>query len=246
MEANLEELGLSKGEVKVYLSLFELKEGTKDAIAKEADVSASKVYEIIYKLIKKGLVASIIRNNVKHFYPCPPTKLKEYVDAKKQELKKEEEIVQSLIPLLTSRLAHTDQQTKVELYEGVHGMKSVLSILELSLNAKDEWVAMGIRSGKKELFNNIIINFQKKRAEKGASCRLLFTDRGTYFYKTLGSMRKTQIRVLEHFTPAGIAIYGNKTAIFYYGEKPSFILITNEGIAQSFREFFNGLWKIAK
>ena len=69
MESSLEQLGLSKGEGKVYLALFDLKEGTKYSIAKEAGVSASKVYEILDKLIKKGLVSTILQNQVKHFYP---------------------------------------------------------------------------------------------------------------------------------------------------------------------------------
>lgn len=246
METNLEELGLSKGEVKVYLALFELKEGTKYSIAKEAEVSASKVYEILDKLIKKGLVASVIKNNVKHFYPSNPQKLKEYVENKKEEIRKEEDIVKTLIPQLTSKLSQDKQQTKVELYEGVNGMKSILSNIEQDLDTEYEWTAMGIRSGKKEVFNNIMIMFQRKRADKNVSCRMLFTDRGTDFYKTLGRMKKTEIRVLEQFTPAGVAVYKDKTIIFYYAEKPSFILVTSKGIAQSFREFFNGLWKIAK
>lgn len=246
MELQLEELGLSKGEVKVYLALFDLKEGTKYSIAKVADVSASKVYEILDKLIKKGLVTSVIKNNVKHFHPANPHKLEEYVKLKKEEVKKEESIVNNLIPLLTSKLAHSEEQTKVEVFEGVNGMRSILSTIEKEFDSKHEWAAMGIRSGKKETFNNIVEVFHRNRASKGVVAKMLFTDKNTDFYKSLQKLKHTQIKVLEQFTPAGITTYKNKTAIFYYGDKPSFILITNEGIAQSFREFFNGLWKIAK
>ena len=162
------------------------------------------------------------------------------------QIKKEEEIVNSLMPMLNLKLSSPYPQTKVELYEGLHGMKSILLGIEQELNARHEWVAMGIRSGKKEIFNNLLANFHKHRADKNVECRMIFTDKGSDFYKTLGKMRKTEIRVLRQFTPAGIAVYEDKTIIFYYGEKPSFILITNAGVAQSFREFFNGLWKLAK
>jgi sugar-specific transcriptional regulator TrmB len=246
MESHLEQLGLSKGEVKVYLALFNLKEGTKYSIAKEAEVSASKVYEILDKLIKKGLVSTILRNNVKHFLPANPAKLKEYVEAKKEAISKEEKIVANLLPMLSAKLKSDEEKTKVQLFEGVEGMRSVLSILENELNSKHEWVAMGIRSDKKSFFNNIMLHFQTKRAKKSVPARMLFADKGSNFYMTLKQMNKTQIKVLSQITPAGVAVYRNHIAIFYYGEKPSFVFITNEGIAQSFREFFNGLWEIAK
>jgi len=246
MEQSLEHLGLSKGEVKVYLALFDLKEGTKYSISKAAEVSASKVYEIIDKLIRKGLVSSVLKNNVKTFFPSHPNKLQEYIDSKKIEIAKEENLVQSLIPSLTAKLASTEMKTKVELYEGLDGMKSILSTLEQEFDSHHEWVAMGIRSGKKSIFNNLLIHFHKIRADKGVPARMLFTDKGSEFYNTLKTMKKTQLKTLEQVTPAGVAIYRDRIGIFYYGEKPSYIFITNSDIEQSFREFFNGLWKIAK
>ena len=245
MESSLEQLGLSKGEGKVYLALFDLKEGTKYSIAKEAGVSASKVYEILDKLIKKGLVSTILQNQVKHFYPSNPSQLKEYVADKKSAIIQEEAIVNQLVPMLTEKLKFTEEKTKVELFEGVNGMKTLLSIIEQEFDPVHEYVAMGIRSGKKSVFNNLVVHFLQVRADKGVSARLLFTDEGSEFYHALKKMKKTQIRTLNQVTPAGVAVYKNRVGIFYYGEKPSFIFITNEGIAQSFREFFNGLWKIA-
>jgi len=46
-------------------------------------IPASKVYEVLDKLMKKGLAAHIIKNNVKHFEAANPKQLEDYVAKKK-------------------------------------------------------------------------------------------------------------------------------------------------------------------
>ena len=57
MEKQLEELGLTKNETKVYLVLLELGLTTTSAIIKRAGINTSKVYESLERLLKKGLVS---------------------------------------------------------------------------------------------------------------------------------------------------------------------------------------------
>jgi len=246
MLESLEKTGLSKGEAKVYLALFELKEGTKYSIAKIAKVSASKVYEILDKLIDKGLVSSVIKNNVMRFYPANPQKLQEYIQTKKTELEQQEEIVEKLIPQLINKAAQKEESSKVAVYEGIEGIKSIAAELKRDFTAEKEWMAMGIRSSKKEIFNRLWIDFHKLRAKCKSKCRFIFTDKGTDYYYKLKSIPLTKIKVIQQITPSGVAIYGEKVMIFYYGERPSAVLIINKDIAESFKEFFNGMWKLAK
>ena len=56
-----EALDLTKGEKKVYKALVRLKSTTTGPLYKKANVSQSKVYEILDRLRKKGLAASIIK-----------------------------------------------------------------------------------------------------------------------------------------------------------------------------------------
>ncbi|MAG45847.1 MAG: hypothetical protein CMH63_03705 [Nanoarchaeota archaeon] len=246
MLKELEDLGLSKGETKVYLALFELKEGTKHSIARIAGVSESKIYEILDKLIKKGLVSSITKNNIKRFYPANPNKLQDYVNKKKNELEKEQKIVDILLPQLFQKISEESELSKVEVFEGFNGIKSVLEELKQEFDSKYEWIAMGITSSKKEIFNRMWTNFHKERVRHKIKCRFIFTDKGTSFYNDLSSMSLTSTKVIKQITPSGVAIYKNKTLILYYGKEPSCIFITNKEISQSFTEFFNGIWKISK
>jgi sugar-specific transcriptional regulator TrmB len=53
---------LTKGESKVYQALLELGESPIGGIIKNSSVSHSKIYDILKRLAKKGLVSTIIRN----------------------------------------------------------------------------------------------------------------------------------------------------------------------------------------
>ena len=87
----LEDIGLSKGETKVYLALLKMGATKTGPLAARAEVSSSKVYKILDRLIKKGLVGHITRGKVKHFTAMPPKRVIEYMEQKETELKRKKE-----------------------------------------------------------------------------------------------------------------------------------------------------------
>ena len=100
-EQLLEEIGLTKGEIKVYLTLLKLGETTTGKIIEEAQISSGKIYEILEKLIKKGLASFIIREKTKYFSPASPNRIVDYIREKEKELnQKEQELLKELPSLL--------------------------------------------------------------------------------------------------------------------------------------------------
>ena len=63
----LQACGLTQNESLVYVSLLKIGKATSSEIVKEANISSGKIYETLEKLIRKGLVKSIIENGVKNF-----------------------------------------------------------------------------------------------------------------------------------------------------------------------------------
>src|SRR3989338_8385224 len=96
----LEEIGLTPGEIKVYLALIGLGETTTGPIVDEARVSISKVYSILERLSKKGLVSHVVKNNVKYFKAADPNRLLIYLQEKEEHLKKQEQELKKFIPEL--------------------------------------------------------------------------------------------------------------------------------------------------
>ena len=67
LEKELMGIGLTQREVKVYLALLKLGESTTGKIIQESGISSGKIYEILEKLIGKGLASYTIKEKTKYF-----------------------------------------------------------------------------------------------------------------------------------------------------------------------------------
>ena len=105
---------------------------------------------------------------------------------------------------------------------------------------------MGVFSKKSEQFNILWPKWHKQRVKKKIKCRILFSDKGTEYYKLLKKMKYVQIKVIKGLTPAAVDVMGERVLIFTHGEEPSCLSIKHPEIVQSFTTFFETMWKLAK
>ena len=85
IEEVLENIGLTKGEIDVYLALLDLGLSTTGKITKSANISSSKVYEVLQRLINKSLANYVIENG-KHYYSATPVnRLIDFLENKKHK-----------------------------------------------------------------------------------------------------------------------------------------------------------------
>ena len=56
----LENIGFTKGEIRVYLAMLDLGNTTTGPIILKSKVARSKVYEILERLKEKGLISEVI------------------------------------------------------------------------------------------------------------------------------------------------------------------------------------------
>ncbi|MGD9276028.1 MAG: helix-turn-helix domain-containing protein [Candidatus Pacearchaeota archaeon] len=96
----LEGIGLTNSEILVYTTLLKIGQSATGKIVSNAKISSGKIYEVLDKLIDKGLAGYILKNNVKHFSALNPEKLKEYIAKKKKEIQEKEKEVGKIIPEL--------------------------------------------------------------------------------------------------------------------------------------------------
>ena len=83
----LKDIGLTDGEIKAYLALLELGKSTVGKIIEKSRVSPSKIYDVLNRLIEKGLISYIIEGKVKHFKAAPPKNVLNYIERKEEDLK---------------------------------------------------------------------------------------------------------------------------------------------------------------
>ena len=245
-EQLLEKIGLTKGETKVYLTLLKLGETTTGNVIENAEISSGKIYEILDKLIKKGLVSYIVKEKTKYFTASSPNRILDYIHEKEDELKSKEDELRKELPFLMGLQEATKKSHETNLFKGLRGIQVAISEALEDLTSKDEVLAMGVTSSKNEKYNILWQNWHNQRIKKKIICRTIFSDKDSKYFGAFKKMENTKVKVLQGTTPSAIDILGNKVLIFTYGEEPTCLSINNPEIAQSFKVFFETMWKMGK
>ena len=235
--------GLTQNESLVYLSLLKVGKATSSKIIKEANISGGKIYETLEKLIQKGLVKSIIENGVKNFMANEPKMLIEYIKDKEKDLHKKEEELKKILPQLKSLKEHKYKLENVSLIKGLNGIKPIVyECLEKCKTIK----IMGVTSKKEGKYNDFWRTWHIERARLRKQAEIIFSDKNTDYWKFYKKLKYTKVKEILAFTPSAILLIDENIFIFSYEEELTCIYIKSKNISDSFSQFFNGLWKVAK
>jgi sugar-specific transcriptional regulator TrmB len=241
----LEEIGLTESEIKVYLALLKRGSSTKGPIVREAGITSSKVYEVIDRLIDKGLASYVLKNKVKYFNAAPPSRIKDYLREKEEKLKEQEKTLDSILPQLEMLENIKERKSDAEVYRGWKGMQTVYNDLIETLQPGEEYLVFGASVGAdRKRTRSFFRRFSMKVQRKRLNAKIIFNEnaRGNI----PGIEDAAQLRYLDHNTPSEILVYSDKTAIVLLEKDPLIILIRGENIANSFRTYFDVMWKAAK
>ncbi len=92
----LENLGLTEYEAKTLCSLFRIREAEAPEISRNAQVPKTRVYDVLDRLTKKGLVIEIYGRPKKYRVVDASDAIEHLIEKKKQEIQKLEEKAQNL------------------------------------------------------------------------------------------------------------------------------------------------------
>ena len=162
----LEQIGLTKSEIKVYLALLELGSNTAGNISTKSKTTSSKIYEVLDKLINKGLASSIIKNGIKHYNSTEPEILLEYIEKKEQQIKKQKQQIKELIPQLKQIAELGQMSSESKIYSGIKGLQMAFKEGISKMNAGDTLLAMNVPSRSKQ----VNIFFTKLGKELQSKC----------------------------------------------------------------------------
>ena len=226
-------LGLTEGEAKVYLALLKLGSSTVGPIVKEANIAYSNIYEILNRLLEKGLISFIIKEKTKHFQASQPSQLYEYLEKKESELKEEKFTLKKLIPEL-EKLKSLKENQEAEIFLGFKGLKTAYERLtEEYKKEKKELLFFYVEKNNKkaeEFYQRRYSKFKEIRV-KGIADKEF--KKSEFIKKTNFSMKYVNFPI-----PGNIDIYKDRVLIISWGATPIGILITSRDISQKFREYF--------
>ena len=85
------------------------------------------MYDVLNSLLKKGVVAYVIKNGKKSFRAADPEKMIDYLNTQEKDLEETKNIITSILPQLKP-VKIDAQKPVIEIYEGKEGMKTILEM----------------------------------------------------------------------------------------------------------------------
>lgn len=240
----LEQIGLTKGESKVYLALLKLGQTKTGLLSIEAKVSSSKVYKILDRLIKKGLAGFVTKGKTKYYSAMKPQRIIEYLENEEKELVDKKEMIKKFLPELEKQ--ENFEKTNAVIYDGFKAVTNLFRNIIDELNKNEEYFVLGATYNNIEGLREFFYNHHKRRYEKGIKLKMLAN------YEIKNKLEPTtkklsEIKYLPKYikTPMEIVFYKNKVIIVIWKESPTAFLLENKESVLSFKSYYEALWKIS-
>ncbi len=239
----LKEIGLTKWESQTYIAVLELGSTTTGPLVKKSLIPQSKIYGVLDSLTEKGLVSYIIKGKIKYFQAVNPKRILQLFKEKENQMEK---------MLMQLEQKQTQDTQSVELFSGMKAIKMMFIGMVESIKEKEEWY--GFSKGE-TVKNPEIEDFYEwwgtQKKIRNINDHLLISLKNKKNFEK--SIEKDSLKIVKKITryssisfPGDVAIFKNQVVILNWQENPSAILITNANLAQEYKDFFLGLWKLAK
>ena len=227
----LQQAGLTGNEAKVYLELLKKGQLSANQIAKNIGMDRTLTYTVLNHLIEKGQVSYLIKKGKKLFSCSNPENLLNSIKAK-------EVLVSDLIKDLKKIKKQEQQETQIDVYEGVEGIRTFVRQYEKEKHF-DSFGSTG--RAYDLLFESPAIAKEAEKRKTSARIILGSKYRGHEFTK----LKNLQVKFLDIQSEATTCIFKDKISIHLIKEKPIVIIIKNKDIADSYRNYFEVLWRHA-
>jgi len=246
-EQQLQKLGLTKGESKVYEALLTTGISTVGPVLKKSGVAYSKIYHILNRLIDKGLVSFILKEKTKYFSAVEPTRIREYIEKQEQQLNENKDMFERLLPEIEKLRLSVGKKEEAEVFMGEKGLMTAYENLLKNSDKTD----IGI-------FFYVHDSVHYKNAEK-------FYSKSWQIIKKFGNkwngvanqeFRKVKLvkmypsfveqRYVSFPLPSNIDVIRNKVLITIWRNEPIGILIESQELAENLRKYFEAVWKTSK
>ncbi|PIN75102.1 hypothetical protein COV18_05100 [Candidatus Woesearchaeota archaeon CG10_big_fil_rev_8_21_14_0_10_37_12] len=250
MIEELKSLGLTDGEIEVYLTLLKLGPSTNSPIAKHSGLQSSSVYYCLNTLMEKGLITYALKGNRKQFSAIDPENLPALLENKIAELQEQKEQIKQILPELKQQQKLFRDRTIMEVYEGFKGFQMIFAELLKRLKKGDTYQAFVVGQTAREPKNLrlFFIQHNKRIKERGIKLRLLAPETmKEMFHEMYGNRFNNIMLYTKEKIPVGITIYKD-TVVTHISDEGRLISfkIQNKKLAEIYTNHFNDIWERAK
>lgn len=237
----LEDLGLTKSEIKIYITLLELGSSPSGEILRKSKLQNSVVHRALNSLIDKSLINYILEGKRRIYTATDPENFNKFIEDKKERF-------QEILPKLKEKQKHSKESKSATIYNGKRGIKEVYYKLINLPYAREYLTFGGGIDVARFMGDKWWEGLHTRRISRKLKSRQVFDETVRYFGKELSKREISKIKYL----PATFAqfqetvIVNNYIAINVFSNEGYSFLIKDKKVAEGYRKYFEALWKIAK
>lgn len=237
---NLEQLGLSDKESRVYLALLPRQDTGTSNLIRATGLHGQFVYQALERLEELGLAKHVVQSGRKKFSAGSPERILSLVDEKKLA-------AQSVVRQLKEQFAGKHEQS----FEVFQGDSAFVAHEFALLEACPEGSSIDILAGNGdkyiEIFGPELNEYERIRIEKQVRLRYISMSGNPNYLKIMAQTRPFfEYRVLPQSAPeVDTDIYGDKINFMIYGDPVVAFTFTNKKVAEGYKGFFEVLWNLS-
>ncbi len=240
---SLERFGLDPKQSLVYLKAMELGEASMTELARATALKRPTVYLAVEQLLISGLLSSAKKGKRKVYSAVHPRRL---VDMARSRVREMDEMLPELVALYSS----PKEKPKIQVFEGLEGMRLLYNDLYQSLNNKEEALFFTHIGTLKEVLPEALVEYKKMlRTLKNPKIRELDfgDDAGKCWLQEMKEFYTPHftMRLLPtdyEFGNCDNLIFGNKLVMFSLKKDVFVLVIESEEIAKTYRALFEWAW----
>lgn len=249
--SQIEELGLSEKEARVYLANLMIGPATVQKIADQAEIKRVTTYVILESLSNLGLVSKTNQGKKTFFTAEDPVSLRRLLEKKQQQVEEQKTAFETLLPDLEAMKNLPTDSPSVKFYDTEEGLRSAMkTFLE---DPKAEKVVHTIHNVAQlyDFFPQTAANrANPDRLKAGVKSMTIYTHPDGPVLKSTDTEKNRESRwVPQTEVPivGEIAVFGSHLMILSYsGAKPIGIRIDSEALANNMRAVFSLAWRGAE
>jgi sugar-specific transcriptional regulator TrmB len=239
LNKELEKLGFSPSEIKIYKHLLKKGSSYPKEISFETKINRTNVYEALDRLVKKGIVSFIVKNNIKWFEAKNPKSIVSLIDEKEDDLKKTKK--QVLKDIKKIELNKDKSELEANIFTGKKGLRM---LFEEILEKKKNISLIASQLQFKKVFGPYFELWHKKRIESDIKQRSIFPK---HMKNKLKERKLLRYKFIDDSfaNPTTTIIYANTCVFIQWSKEPLAIKIQNKEIVKSHKNYFDLLWESA-
>lgn len=232
-------IGLTDKEARVYLACLEVGSGPVSHIATHARMNRVTAYDVLEKLMKKGMVHSMTKSKIRFFDAVDP-------DIVAGEFSKRAANFKKSLPFF-KKLRGEGTHPRIRYFEGIEGIKALYAD---TLKSKTEILNYSNSKEIRDHWNNYDEEYVSERAKQKIFLRGISPkdEHGAWVHaRDKENFREIRLVPPKEFTFTNeINIYDDKMAIASFKDEPLIgMIIESMEIANTQRDIFKMAWQFA-